>query len=91
MLGNFSFGDYFKAQAIAWGWELSTQVFGISPENLVVSVFEEGRRGFCHLARYYWLTEKRIKRMGADDNSGYRVLLVPVVLVRKFIMIFTRN
>jgi alanyl-tRNA synthetase len=68
MLGNFSFGDYFKAQAIAWGWELSTQVFGISPENLVVSVFEEDDEAFVIWRDTIGLTEKRIKRMGADDN-----------------------
>ena len=39
MLGNFSFGDYFKQQAIEWAWELSTGVYGIDPKNLVVSVF----------------------------------------------------
>jgi alanyl-tRNA synthetase len=68
MLGNFSFGDYFKAQAIAWGWELSTQVFGISPENLVVSVFEEDDEAFVIWRDNIGVTEKRIKRMGADDN-----------------------
>ena len=68
MLGNFSFGDYFKAQAIAWGWELSTQVFGISPENLVVSVFEEDDEAFAIWRDTIGVTEKRIKRMGADDN-----------------------
>jgi alanyl-tRNA synthetase len=68
MLGNFSFGDYFKAQAIAWGWELSTQVFGISPENLVVSVFEEDDEAFAIWRDHIGVTEKRIKRMGADDN-----------------------
>ena len=41
MLGNFSFGDYFKSQAIAWAWELSTEVFQLPSESLVVSVFEE--------------------------------------------------
>ena len=41
MLGNFSFGDYFKEQAIQWAWELSTEVYGIDPRNLVVSVFRE--------------------------------------------------
>ncbi|MBD2691511.1 alanine--tRNA ligase [Anabaena catenula] len=68
MLGNFSFGDYFKAQAIAWGWELSTQVFGISPQNLVVSVFEEDDEAFAIWRDNIGVTEKRIKRMGADDN-----------------------
>ncbi|MDB9449483.1 alanine--tRNA ligase [Dolichospermum circinale] len=68
MLGNFSFGDYFKAQAIAWGWELSTQVFGFSPQNLVVSVFEDDDEAFTIWRDTIGVTEKRIKRMGADDN-----------------------
>ncbi|MFM5901409.1 MAG: alanine--tRNA ligase, partial [Dolichospermum sp.] len=68
MLGNFSFGDYFKAQAIAWGWEISTQVFGISPQNLVVSVFEEDDEAFNIWKDKIGVPEKRIKRMGTDDN-----------------------
>jgi alanyl-tRNA synthetase len=68
MLGNFSFGDYFKAQAIAWGWEISTQVFGISPNNLVVSVFEEDDEAFAIWKDQIGVNEKRIKRMGEDDN-----------------------
>jgi len=68
MLGNFSFGDYFKSQAIAWGWELSTQVFGFSPQNLVVSVFEDDDEAFTIWRDTIGVTEKRIKRMGADDN-----------------------
>ncbi|WP_413172347.1 alanine--tRNA ligase [Anabaena azotica] len=68
MLGNFSFGDYFKEQAIAWGWEISTEVFGISPQNLVVSVFEEDDEAFAIWRDNIGVNEKRIKRMGADDN-----------------------
>jgi len=68
MLGNFSFGDYFKEQAIAWGWEISTKVFNFSPENLVVSVFEEDDEAFAIWRDKIGVTEARIKRLGADDN-----------------------
>jgi alanyl-tRNA synthetase len=68
MLGNFSFGDYFKEQAIAWGWEVSTQVFGLSPQHLVVSVFEEDDEAFAIWRDKIGVPEKRIKRMGEDDN-----------------------
>jgi alanyl-tRNA synthetase len=68
MLGNFSFGDYFKEQAIAWGWELSTQVFRLPPERLVVSVFEEDDEAFGIWRDKIGVNEKRIKRMGANEN-----------------------
>ncbi len=68
MLGNFSFGDYFKEQAIEWGWEVSTQAFGISPANLVVSVYEEDDEAFDIWQKKIGVNPKRIKRMGADDN-----------------------
>lgn len=68
MLGNFSFGDYFKEQAIAWGWEISTKVFNFPPENLVVSVFEEDDEAFAIWRDKIGVTEARIKRLGADDN-----------------------
>ncbi|PSB35434.1 alanine--tRNA ligase [Chlorogloea sp. CCALA 695] len=68
MLGNFSFGDYFKEQAIAWGWELSTQVFGLKPENLVVSVFEDDDEAYAIWRDKIGVVEARIKRMGEDDN-----------------------
>src|SRR5215204_1969472 len=40
MLGNWSFGDYFKEQSIAWGWELSTEGFGFDPEQILVTFFD---------------------------------------------------
>ncbi|MFN6476636.1 alanine--tRNA ligase [Nostoc sp. DedQUE07] len=68
MLGNFSFGDYFKEQAIAWGWEISTQVFGFSPQNLVVSVFEDDDEAFGIWRDRIGVPIARIKRLGEDDN-----------------------
>ncbi|MCC5627841.1 alanine--tRNA ligase [Nostoc sphaeroides CHAB 2801] len=68
MLGNFSFGDYFKEQAIAWGWEISTQVFGFSPQNLVVSVFKEDDEAFGIWRDQIGVPVARIKRLGEDDN-----------------------
>ncbi|NMG20619.1 alanine--tRNA ligase [Brasilonema bromeliae] len=67
MLGNFSFGDYFKEQAIAWGWELSTKVFGLPPEQLVVSVFEEDDEAFGIWRDKIGVPEARIKRLREDN------------------------
>ncbi len=67
MLGNFSFGDYFKEQAIAWGWELSTTVFKLPKERLVVSVFHEDDEAFAIWRDGIGVPEARIKRMGEDN------------------------
>jgi alanyl-tRNA synthetase len=68
MLGNFSFGDYFKEQAIAYAWELSTKVFGLPSERVVVSVFEEDDEAFAIWRDQVGVPITHIKRMGADDN-----------------------
>jgi alanyl-tRNA synthetase len=68
MLGNFSFGDYFKEQAIAWGWEISTKVFNFAPQNLVVSVFEEDDEALAIWRDKIGVNPQRIKKMGTDDN-----------------------
>ncbi|PIG93852.1 alanine--tRNA ligase [Gloeocapsopsis sp. IPPAS B-1203] len=68
MLGNFSFGDYFKEQAIAWGWEISTEVFGLPAERLVVSVFEDDDEAYAIWRDKIGVRETHIKRMGEDDN-----------------------
>jgi alanyl-tRNA synthetase len=68
MLGNFSFGDYFKETAIDWAWELSTEVYGLPPERLIVSVFEEDDEAFAIWRDKIGIPPHRIKRMGEDDN-----------------------
>jgi len=68
MLGNFSFGDYFKEQAIQWAWELSTGVFGLSPNNLVVSVFREDDEAGAIWRDVVGVNPKRIIRMDEADN-----------------------
>src|SRR4028118_156671 len=68
MLGNFSFGDYFKEQAIAWAWELSTKVFGLPPERLIVSVFKEDEEAFAIWRDQIGIPAHRIQRMGEADN-----------------------
>ncbi|WP_115120148.1 alanine--tRNA ligase [Synechococcus sp. UW105] len=68
MLGNFSFGDYFKEQAIQWAWELSTGVFGLDPSNLVVSVFREDDEAEVIWRDVVGVSPKRIIRMDEADN-----------------------
>jgi alanyl-tRNA synthetase len=68
MLGNFSFGDYFKEKAIAWAWELSTEVFKLPPERLVVSVFREDDEAFAIWRDQVGVPTHRIIRMDEADN-----------------------
>ncbi len=75
MLGNWSFGDYFKEESIPWGWELSTQGFGMDPERIWVTVFggdEELGLGPDEEAIAVWrevgVPDERIVRLGREDN-----------------------
>ncbi|HEU4943588.1 MAG TPA: alanine--tRNA ligase [Solirubrobacterales bacterium] len=75
MLGNWSFGDYFKEESIAWGWELSTQGFGMDPERIWATVFggdEELGLGPDEEAIEIWkaqgMPEERIVLLGRADN-----------------------
>ena len=68
MLGNFSFGDYFKEQAIEWAWELSTQVYQLSSDRIIVSVFEDDDEAFAIWRDKIGISAHRIQRMGEKDN-----------------------
>ncbi len=66
MLGNFSFGDYFKKEAIAYAWEVATEVFSIEAEKIWISVFEEDEESFELWKK--WVPSSRIVQMGAKEN-----------------------
>jgi len=68
MLGNFSFGDYFKEEAIKWAWELSTEGFGLDPERLIPSVYKEDEEAFAIWRDQIGIAPQRIQRMGEEDN-----------------------
>lgn len=68
MLGNFSFGDYFKDEAIQFGWELVTDVWGLPPEHLYATVFEEDDEAEALWRKISSLPHERILRCGAKDN-----------------------
>ncbi len=66
MLGNFSFGDYFKEQAIQYAWEMSTQVFAFDPERIWITIFQDDEEAFELWKQI--VPEKKIVRMGEKDN-----------------------
>ncbi len=68
MLGNFSFGDYFKKEAIEWAWEFTTKVLGMPAERLWPSVFREDDEAFDLWAKHIGLGAKRVVRLGEKDN-----------------------
>ncbi len=68
MLGNFSFGDYFKHEAISWSWEFLTKVVGLDPERLYPSVYEEDDEAFEIWNKEIGIAPERIFRFGKEDN-----------------------
>ncbi|MEW5757070.1 MAG: alanine--tRNA ligase [Pseudomonadota bacterium] len=68
MLGNFSFGDYFKRDAIRYAWEFLTQVLKLPPERLWVTVFEEDDEAADIWLKEIGVDSKRFSRIGAKDN-----------------------
>ena len=68
MLGNFSFGNYFKKEIIPWSWELSTTVFGLDPERIHVSVYLDDDEAYGIWRDVVGVPESRIVRLGKESN-----------------------
>lgn len=68
MLGNFSFGDYFKNEAIEWSWEFLTQVVGIDEKRLYPSIYQDDDEAFEIWHKKIGIPEDRIFRFGKEDN-----------------------
>ena len=68
MLGNFSFGDYFKREAITWSWEFLTEVVGLDKDRLYPSIFESDEEAFTIWNKEIGIPENRIFRFGKEDN-----------------------
>ncbi len=68
MLGNFSFGDYFKHEAIAWSWEFLTEVVGLEKDRLYPSVYEKDDEAFEIWEKEIGIAPERIFRFGKKDN-----------------------
>jgi len=70
MLGNWSFGDYFKKEAIAWCWQLLTEVYRLPPERLLATVYQEDDEAWAIWTQDIGLPPERVIRIG--DNKGAR-------------------
>ena len=68
MLGNFSFGDYFKREAIHWSWEFLTEVVGLDPDRLYPSVYLDDDEAFDIWNKEIGIPADRIYRFGKEDN-----------------------
>ena len=68
MLGNFSFGDYFKREAIAWSWEFLTKVVGLDEDRLYPSIYENDEEAFEIWNKEIGIAPERIFRFGKKDN-----------------------
>ena len=68
MLGNFSFGDYFKREAIHWSWEFLTEVVGLDPDRLYPSVYVDDQEAFDIWNKEMGIAPERIFKFGKEDN-----------------------
>lgn len=68
MLGNFSFGDYFKEEAICWAWEFVTEVINLEKDRLWITIYKDDDQAFDIWHNKIGLAEERILRMGKKDN-----------------------
>ena len=68
MLGNFSFGDYFKKESISWGWEFLTEKMGLPKEKLWITIYQEDDEAFEIWNKIMGVPADRIVRMGMDSN-----------------------
>ena len=68
MLGNFSFGDYFKTEAIHWSWEFLTEVVGLDANRLYPSIYEDDDEAFDIWNKEIGIAPERIFRFGKEDN-----------------------
>ena len=69
MLGNFSFGDYFKEEALTWSWEFLTEVLKLDKERIYPTIFENDDEAFEIWHKKIGLPADRIKRIGRDENG----------------------
>ena len=70
MLGNFSFGDYFKHEAIAWSWEFLTQIIGMDPDRLYPSIYGEDEEAFHIWTKEIGVPAEKITRFYRDPETG---------------------
>jgi len=72
MLGNWSFGDYFKRESIEWGWELLTQVYKLPPEKLLATVYHEDEEAYDIWTKTIGLPPERVIRIGDNKGGKYK-------------------
>ena len=72
MLGNWSFGDYFKKESLQWGWELLTQVYGLPPEKLLATVYYEDDEAYDIWTKVIGLPPERVIRIGDNKGGKYK-------------------